>query len=294
MQTYKEQIEQAIRFIESHLTERLDAERVAASVHLSYYHFHRIFAAMTGETLGDYIRKRRLTEAAVVILSSERSILDIALEFQFDSQEAFSRSFKQVFSTTPGSFRKRSRRPIFLEKDTLLGDRLQHRLDSISLVPSITEIKNEIHVVGISGAASPDHNTIPELWEELLQRRHEIQGMTPELTGYGICPPQHEVELRDITEHSPFGHIAGFSVERIADIPHGMRAYTVSAGTYAVFKHQGITQQLRSTYDYIWGTWLSNTPLRLDDRADFEVYGRDFYGPHHPQSTIWIYIPIQK
>lgn len=294
MKTYKEQIEQAIRFMESHLTERLDAERVAASVHLSYYHFHRIFAAMTGETLGDYIRKRRLTEAAAALLSSERSILDIALEYQFESQEAFSRSFKQVFGASPGSFRKRSKRPIFLEKDTLLGDRLQHRLDAISLVPSITEIKNDIYVVGISGAATPDHNTIPELWEALLKRRHEIQAMTPVLTGYGICPPQHEIEFRDITAHSPFGHMAGFSVERIADIPHGMRAYTISAGSYAVFKHIGTAQQLRSAYDYIWGTWLSSTPLRLGDRADFEVYGRDFYGPHHPQSTIWIYIPIQK
>lgn len=294
MQTYKKQIEQATRFIESHLTERLDAERVAASVHLSYYHFHRIFAAMTGETLGDYIRKRRLTEAAVALLSSERSILDIALEYQFESQEAFSRSFKQVFGATPGSFRKRSMRPIFLEKGTLLGDRLQHRLDTISLVPNIAEIEDDIHVVGVSGAVSPDHNTIPKLWEELLQRRHEIQALTPELTGYGICPPQHDVEFRDITEHSPFGHMAGFSVERIADIPHGMRAYTIFAGAYAVFKHIGTTQQLRSTYDYIWGTWLSNTSLRLADRADFEIYGCDFYGPHHPQSTIWIYIPIQK
>ncbi|WP_289356690.1 AraC family transcriptional regulator [Paenibacillus sp. S-12] len=294
MQTYKKQIEQATRFIESHLTERLDAERVAASVHLSYYHFHRIFAAMTGETLGDYIRKRRLTEAAVALLSSERSILDIALEYQFESQEAFSRSFKQVFGATPGSFRKRSMRPIFLEKGTLLGDRLQHRLDTISLVPNIAEIEDDIHVVGVSGAVSPDHNTIPELWEELLQRRREIQALTPELTGYGICPPQHDVEFRDITEHSPFGHMAGFSVERIADIPHGMRAYTIFAGAYAVFKHIGTTLQLRSTYDYIWGTWLSNTSLRLADRADFEIYGCDFYGPHHPQSTIWIYIPIQK
>lgn len=294
MQTYKEQIELAIRFMESHLTERLDAERVAASVHLSYYHFHRIFAAMTGETIGDYIRKRRLTEAAVALLSCERPILDIALEYQFESQEAFSRSFKQVFGASPGSFRKRSKRPMFLEKDTLLGERLQHRLDAISLVPSITAIENDIDVVGISGAASPDHNTIPELWEELLQRRHEIQAMTPELTGYGICPPQHDVGFQDITEHSPFGHMAGFSVERITGVPHGMRTYTISAGAYAVFKHIGTTQQLRSTYDYIWGTWLSSTPLRLADRADFEVYGRDFYGSHHPQSTIWIYIPIQK
>lgn len=293
MQTYKEQIEQAIQFMESHLTERLDAERVAASVHLSYYHFHRIFTAMTGETLGDYIRKRRLTEAAVALLSSERPILDIALEYQFESQEAFSRSFKQVFGASPGSFRKRSKRPIFLEKDTLLGDRLQHRLDSISLVPSITDIANDIHVIGISGAVSSDHNTIPALWEELLQRRQEIHALTAELTGYGICPTQHD-RFRDITEHSPFEHMAGFAVERIADIPHGMRAYTISAGTYAVFKHQGTTQQLRSTYDYIWGTWLNSTPHHLDDRADFEIYDRDFYGPHHPQSTIWIYIPIQK
>ncbi|WP_374016892.1 helix-turn-helix domain-containing protein [Paenibacillus thiaminolyticus] len=94
-------IESAVQYIETHLKEPLHADEVARHVHISYYHFHRLFHAMTGETIGDYIRKRRLTEASLELMGTRRPILDIAVDYQFESHEAFTRAFKKVFGLSP-------------------------------------------------------------------------------------------------------------------------------------------------------------------------------------------------
>ena len=104
-----EPINRAINYIESNLTHAINLERVSAVAGYSPFHFSRLFLELVGETPGDYIRKRRLSEAARELINSRKSILDIALDYQFQSQEAFSRSFKRLFRADPGAYRKRRR-----------------------------------------------------------------------------------------------------------------------------------------------------------------------------------------
>jgi AraC-type DNA-binding domain-containing proteins len=98
-------VNKSIRYIEEHLEEELSLEKVAAEVSFSMYHFHRIFQALIGVTFADYIRRRRLACAAADLLSGDRRILDIALKYRFESQEAFTRAFKRVNYMTPGQYR---------------------------------------------------------------------------------------------------------------------------------------------------------------------------------------------
>ena len=102
-----EPINRAIDYIENNLTEAIRLEEVSAVAGYSLFHFSRLFLELIGETPGDYIRKRRLSEAACELINSRKSILDIALDYQFQSQEAFSRSFKRLFRVSPGTYRKR-------------------------------------------------------------------------------------------------------------------------------------------------------------------------------------------
>lgn len=102
-------INRAIDYIEDNLTEAISLEGVSAVAGYSLFHFSRLFLELIGETPGDYIRKRRLSEAARELVNSRKSILDIALDYQFQSQEAFSRSFKRFFRASPGTYRKRRR-----------------------------------------------------------------------------------------------------------------------------------------------------------------------------------------
>ncbi|MFV0945213.1 helix-turn-helix domain-containing protein [Bacillus pacificus] len=94
---YKEIIKKSIEYIENHLHEELTTERVASYSAVSMYHFHRIFQSYIGMSVTDYIRKRRLTHAAQALVSTERAVIDIAMQYGFSSQEAFTRAFKRMF-----------------------------------------------------------------------------------------------------------------------------------------------------------------------------------------------------
>ncbi len=102
-------INQAIDYIEHNLTHPLTVEVVAAAIGYSRFHFTRLFQATTGMAVVTYLRRRRLHEAACQLVVTKKPILDIALDYQFDSQEAFTRAFKRMFSVAPGRYRRRGR-----------------------------------------------------------------------------------------------------------------------------------------------------------------------------------------
>lgn len=121
---YTQPINRAISYIETNLTQEIELSKVAAAAGYSFFHFGRLFRATTGETLGSYIRKRRLSEAARQLLISKRRILDIALDHQFCSQAAFTRAFRTTFGISPGAYRKRGRFARLTHRITLRQPRL--------------------------------------------------------------------------------------------------------------------------------------------------------------------------
>lgn len=99
----------SLDFIEKNLTERITLKEVSVHSKFSSHHFYRIFYAAVGQTVADYVRRRRLAKAAADLIYSNKRILDIALEYHFQSQEAFSRAFKKTYRLTPGQYRTYSR-----------------------------------------------------------------------------------------------------------------------------------------------------------------------------------------
>lgn len=103
---YREGIQKSIDYIESNLKEKILLEDLAKQAFLSKYYYHRVFHSLVGEPVMEYVRKRRLTEAAKELVESNEKIVDVALKYQFSSQEAFARSFKRMFKVSPGEFRR--------------------------------------------------------------------------------------------------------------------------------------------------------------------------------------------
>ncbi|WP_245540218.1 helix-turn-helix domain-containing protein [Sediminispirochaeta bajacaliforniensis] len=97
----------AIEYIEDHLTERLDLKSIASAIHVSPYHLHRTFTLTTGMTIHDYLRRRRLSEAAKMLCTSDKSILEISLLSGYESQQAFSRIFTSLYKYPPNTFREK-------------------------------------------------------------------------------------------------------------------------------------------------------------------------------------------
>ncbi|MEM1486183.1 GNAT family N-acetyltransferase [Oscillospiraceae bacterium PP1C4] len=96
----------AINFIEDHLTEKIDLDEVAQAVHYSKYHLHRMFNNTVGITIHGYVQRRQLTEAAKLLVFSNKSILDIALLAGYESQQAFTNIFKAMYKKSPHQFRE--------------------------------------------------------------------------------------------------------------------------------------------------------------------------------------------
>lgn len=126
-----EEIAAVIEYIEEHLMEeRLDLESIAAAFNYSRYHLHRMFASVTGFPMHTYLMRRRLTEAARMLVFSKEPVLEIALASGYETQRSFSRAFQKYFKHSPSQYRKKGDFfPLQLKYDTsrrekLRGDRI--------------------------------------------------------------------------------------------------------------------------------------------------------------------------
>ena len=293
MNTKPPWLEAAIHFMENHLQSPCSIQDIAVHVHLSPAHFSRLFLAATGEKPGEYLRKRRMNLAASALLSTRTSILDIAFLYQYESQEAFSRSFKTVYGVMPGSFRKRGCHPWLTRKEKLAGSRLEHRLSQVVLQPAIQEWDSPRWAIGLCTKTSVENSRIPWLWEQFLSRKQEIQEQLPSGANYGISIYEKHLTLQDMDETTEYLEIACCETAAAAQPPAGMTKYKIPEGLYAVFIHKGPVATMTDTYNYIFGTWLFQSPYQLDHRDTFEQYSTDYYGSDHPDSLTRIFLPIQ-
>ncbi len=99
-------IRDLLRWLDEHLDQPLSLDNVAAKAGYSKWHLQRMFKDVTGEAIGAYIRARRLSRAAIALRLTSRPILDIALQYRFDSQQTFTRAFKKQFNKTPALYRR--------------------------------------------------------------------------------------------------------------------------------------------------------------------------------------------
>src|SRR5687767_8674386 len=111
-------VQQCLELIEDQLREPIDVASLAEKSGYSLWHFQRVFQALVGESVGNYIRGRRLSASSYALTHGDARVVDIALEFQFQSHEAYSRAFKQRFSVSPQKYRQlksdRAQRPYSL------------------------------------------------------------------------------------------------------------------------------------------------------------------------------------
>ncbi len=101
-----EKVSLAVNFIEANLSEKLDLDTIAGALHYSKYHLHRVFSDTVGMTIHDYIQRRQLTEAAKLLVFSDRPVLEIALMSGYESQQAFTNVFTSMYKMPPSRYRE--------------------------------------------------------------------------------------------------------------------------------------------------------------------------------------------
>lgn len=289
---YRSALEHAIVYIEDKLGDDIKVEDVAKAAGYSYYHLNRQFTAILGESIGSYIKKRRLANSAKSLLYTNKKVIDIAFENGFESAESFSRAFKLIYKVSPQEYRINRLDTFIGFKTKLHSHLLEHLTSNVTVHPSIVELP-EIKVAGLRGETSLKDNKIAELWQQFNSMYTQIPHLSLPGRGIGICEACSENNLYTMSPEILYTEVVGMEVDSFEGLPEKFVQKIISGGRYAVFTHKGTLRKLPETFNYIWGTWLLNTKEEMDDREDLELYDHRYLGYDHPDSKIDLYIPIK-
>lgn len=280
----------SVEFVEANLDKPITLADVSKAANFSPFHFHRIFRAFVGESVSDYIKKRRLTKAAEQLIKTDARIIDVALDNFFESQEAFTRAFERFFHISPARYRKRGIRTHYFDKQKVTSLRLKHLLKGVTMEPKIVDLP-EFKVIGIRKTVTlkTAGKEIAQQWKEFNPRVKEIPNKVGDREAFGVC---EYVDFADFTEETPYNELVSIGVTSLEKIPEGMTGKVIPACKCAVFTHKGKTSTLMQTYDYIYKTWLPNSSYDLAKHDDFELYDYRFIGVNDSESELDIYVPV--
>ena len=287
---YKNALEKTLEFVENNLTSYFTLDELCRVNGFSRCHFSKMFHVFTGYTISGYIRGRRLSEAAKLLSRTDKKIIEIALDYQFSSQDAFTRSFSNTFGISPARYRK--------DKTSV---KVVRPLDAQNIIwtyggremkPEIVELKSML-ICGMVYEGKNLNGEIGDLWREFSKRQHEIVSAKDNMKSYGICEPVEEnVENLDLEEPNNFKYLAGVEVEDKNNLPEGMSVWEVTHSKYAIFTHIGTVEELGDTYKGIYSKWLPESGYEAVYEYDFELYDKDFK-PNQKESKMYIYVPVK-
>lgn len=264
-----QRIQAAIDYIEENLHNDFSIRDLAQQAQMSQWHFQRVFHASAGETVKAYIRSRRLSHAARALLETDLNILQIALEAGFDSNEAFTRAFRQQFALTPRQFRQQKQALSFPRLKLQIDQHyLQHLHRNLSLNPRI-EYSGSLHLVGIPADFTVAHEDFDLLtllrpvWDRFYQALPQIQGRS-EQEACLLCEILASSERQIRVFALPCVVVRDFS-----NLPAGMISHVRAAQKNAIFRHAGSGQAWEYTMQYIFGAWLPESGHALADGGMF-------------------------
>lgn len=266
--TYMVSLEKALKYIEAHLNEEIDLDSIALEAGYSLYHFHRIFKGLVGDSMKDYIRKRRMTEAAKELVHTDTPIVEIGLKYGYESREAFSRAFEKVYGKNPSQVRKGGLLYFIREPMSPEGLQYEYKLRTGDLSPSYCKLP-ERFVVGKRLQVRSDGSNLKEIplfWQH-WNAEGELQRIPNRKHGdacMGICI---------YSERDVFDYMIGCEVGDQTAVPEGMELFKLEPQYYAVFQTVGhVTESVQKTWDYIYSVWLNQSGQRHAGTHDIEYY----------------------
>ena len=289
-------IRQAIGYMEDHLTDGIDLEDVAGAVHLSPFFLQRGFSLMTGVGVGEYLRSRRLYEAALALKSGGEKVIDVALRYGYETPESFAKAFARFHGATPTQVREgaaiRTFLPLTIHISIQGGSQMETKITP--LFP--------FKVIGFQKEFDYEtaYDEIPKFWDEICEKYayNVYAGNEPanpcEQALVDNCIGEYGVCIDDIPGGKFRYLIAGKYTG--GPVPEGMVLYEFPRGEWAVFNCVGPNPQtLQSVNTRIFREWLpGNADYELSGVATVEWYdcvnGEKTDPDYH--SAIWV--PVKR
>lgn len=281
-----------IEYIDRHLDQNLDLATLADVAHFSAFHFHRLFHALQGEPLGDYVRRRRLETAGLRLRSQSRvPVLEIALGVGFGSAEAFSRAFRARFECSPSEWRKSKYDQ--MARKAGQAPRLVRRKNGGSTKKETAMTVKLVDRPPVSVAylrhTGPYGTDISRFWMKTVAPWMEANNLMGR-ERFGISLDDPSITNPDRCRYDACVQSAADEV-LAGDAQHKV----IPGGKYAVLAYEGTGADIGVAWDALLRDWLPKSGLQLDSRPFFEHYPVD--GKYDPKSGAFscnICVPVAK
>ncbi len=270
---YEKRVNRVIDHVREHLGEELSLERLAQVAAFSSFHFHRIFRAITGETLFAFIQRLRLERAAVALIHHrDESVLAVALDHGFSSAATFARAFRGHFGMSATAWRtggaqrwskrsKPNRKPSKAKRrGRRHGSPQTSKEDTMNV--AVRELpRYRVAYMRYVGPYGP--HGIPELWK----RFRKWMELGPNSIKLGIGHDDPDVTAPEKCRYDACVVVpesfAGDTWVNVIDVP---------GGKYAVAEFIGTADKIREAWEALYRSWLPGSGYQPDDRPCLEVY----------------------
>jgi AraC family transcriptional regulator len=282
-ETYAKRIERVLNLLAVHTDEPLDIHRLAEEAFLSPYHFHRVYVAMMGETVTETIRRKRLHQSAVMLISSNESIAVLAERAKYASVQAFTRAFGDAYGVPPAKYRLHGQLSAALQRSQST-DRTEKAMFSLNQVT----VKDLSTVRVAALAHHGDYHTIGDSFGRLAAWAAGKGFLTHETPSFGIyyddpmSRPKSEL-LSDACLSAP-DTVKGDSNVKMKQTPGGKCAVFTFTGPYA---------ELEKPYRWLYETWLPQSGEEPRDEPPYEAYLNDARSTPPHQLLTSICIPLK-
>ena len=275
-----ERFNNVINYIEENITQQIDYEEIAKIACCSSYHFQRMFTYMAGIPLSEYIRKRKMSLAAVDLQSGDERIIDVAEKYGYNSPTAFNRAFQSIHGISPSAVKNGS---VYVKSFPRLSFKLV--VKGVEELNYRIETKESFRIIGVSAPLSKEleknFSVVPQMWQDCidngtLEKLSQMVSASP--TGLlGICVCNEEQRKYFI------------AVATSQDNPE-FEEYTIPATTWAIFPGTGTNQSVQELERRIYTEWLPASGYEYGNAPDVEVY----INPD-PENTVFeVWIPVKK
>ncbi|WP_171056415.1 helix-turn-helix domain-containing protein [Paenibacillus sinopodophylli] len=296
---YLQAIQRFVDSVEDQIEEQVDIDRLIGLTYISKFHFYRLFKAVVGITVYDYIRKRKLIWAAAELRKVRSSILDIAVKYGFGSQEVFSRNFKKMYQIPPAKYRSK-----YAGKDYRL-DELSSRIDIASIwldikakhghvvVTDHREKIENLQLVGIERLSCDENvRTIFPFIESFIQQTEGIPNRKSD-TIFRLC-----YDITYIGETAYFKEMVAVEVKELGSIQAGMKQIELNGLNMMKFVHRGKLFQttkdnILSTYHFLYQYRIPASNAKLTGELLLEKYLPTFQSPYSDDVEVEIYLSVQ-
>lgn len=277
----------AVMYIENNLDNEISYDEAARIACCSTYYFQRMFTYVTGVSLADYIRRRRMSQAAFELQRTDKKVLDVALKYGYASPTSFNRAFQNVHGITPAAAKNigsvlNAYPPIHFSVEITGNNSMSYRIEE----------KEAMHIVGIRTPLvhnmEENHKNIPLFWNHVLEGTQfsELCGLSTEKPKkiLGVSVYQNPENI--------FYYIGAVTNE---SAPKDMYEYEIPAATWVIFEANGhFKESVQDIFRRFYKEWLLFSGYEYAWLPDIEVYPIEKGKPISGHSEVWIAVKKEK